>query len=290
MTPPARAQLSAFEKELIQSNIDLSEGLDSFAEGLDIFLTGRKVTKAQNKTNVVISNSTYHSEGQSVKNSTHLDVNLRLPNLEEYWQLRFTSYDENEEDRGVEKTYFRRSPRAENYGASLGLFKKFGNIRTIFRPRVKLQDPLQISYILRFETDADLKSYRIKPRLEFFAHPDKGTGVFTAFNIDLLFSPAYSLTFLNEGEYQDFRNIFSASNGLSLAQILTRKTAMIYSFVFQSNSRPDYHLQSYVASVGWNQVVYKRVLETRLVPYLDFSKERSFKGNAGISFNVALIF
>ena len=288
--PLAYAELSAFERELIQNNIDLSKGIDSFAESLDVFLTGRKVTKDKNKTSVVINNSTYHSEGQPVKNATHIDVNLRLPNFEEYWQLRFTSYDENEEDRGVEKTYFRKSPRRDNYGASLGWFKKIGNIRTTFRPRMKLQDPLQISYVLRFEAEADMKTYRIKPRVEFFAHPEKGTNVFSAFNVDYVFSPFHTLTFLNESEYQDFQNTYSATNGLTFGQVLTKKTAMVYSFLLLSNNRPDYHLQNYVASVGWNQVVYKRVLETRLVPYLDFAKDRSFKGNAGISFNLGLIF
>ncbi len=283
-------RLNAFEKFLIDHNIRFSERIDSMAEGLDVYLTGRKVTREKNQTSVILSNSTYHSEGESISNDTNLDVNLRLPNLEEYWQLRFTSYDENEADRGVNNTYFRRAPRGDNYGASLGFFRKIGKLRTAFKPRLKLSDPLQISYVLRLETEATGKNIMIKPRFELFAHPKKGTGTFGALNLDYRFAPKYSGSLINEGEYQDFGNEFNVSNGAILTHMIDKKTMMSYSSIFFSKSRTSYHLVNYVFSVGWNQVVYRRVLEVGLIPYLDFAKSRSFKGRAGISFNMSLIF
>ncbi len=97
---------------------------------------------------------------------------------EKYWQLTFTSYDESE-DRGVRNRYLRQTPRERNYGASFGLFKKLGEVRTAFRPRLSFEGNPAISHSLSMESVAEKKrGYRINPKLEFYANPTKGAGAF----------------------------------------------------------------------------------------------------------------
>ena len=134
-----------WEKILIQGNINISEWFDSAAEGLDLFLVGKRVTKRKNESNLRVENTTTSSEGQAVVNSWGISVNPRLPNLEEYWHLKFATYDEREDQRNAKNSYLRQTPRQRNYGATVGLFKKLGSVRTAFQPRIELQDPLRIS-------------------------------------------------------------------------------------------------------------------------------------------------
>lgn len=277
-----------WEQTFIERNIEVSEMFDSLAEGLDLFLVGKRITKKQNETSVRIENSTISTEEENIRNVTNLAVNLRLPNLEEYWQLKFTSYDEKEEKRNVRRSYLRQTTRETNYGATVGLFRKFGSVRTMFTPRIELQDPLRVSHSLTFESVAEMKSFHVNPKLELFATPDKGPGVFYSLNFNFYLTDVYSFLFLNEGEYEEERNRLSTNNGFSLGQGISETSSLAYSIFFHGLNRENYHLESYNISVGWSQVLYKKILDYQIIPNINFARDKSFKGVAGIVFNVNL--
>lgn len=279
-----------WEQAFIRSNLYMANVFDSAAEKIDLFLSRRDKTEHRNDTSVRIINSSNSSEGQTVTNYSYLNVNLRLPNLEEYWQVKFSSYNEEEANRGVQKGYLRTTPIEQSYGATVGLFRKLGNIRTSFQPRIELQDPLKVSHSLRFDSVADLKTYEVNPKLEFFASPDKGTGIYGGVNVKFVLSKYYDLLVINEGEYQEKSATFSSNSGFSVQQVLNDKQSVAFNLFINSNSRTAYHLESYSFSVSWNEVVYKKILEYQIVPHLDFGLPNSFKGIAGLTFNVSINF
>ncbi len=288
--PADESSEPTLEEKLIKSNIAISNWFDGVAEGLDLFLVGKKLTNRRNDTSVKIENSSFLTDGQGFKNTSGLGVNLRLPNLEDYFQLKFTSYDEKSENRTGKNNYLRQAPRERNYGASVGVFRKLGNIRTAFQPRVELQDPLKISHSLSFESVADMKTFKVNPKLEFFATPTKGTGVFQALNFNWVLSKIYSLTWINEGEYEEKLHKLTVNNGLALGEFVNPKSTLTYSWMFTSDNRDEYHLVGYSLAVSWNQLLYKKILDYELTPHLDFSKENSYRGIAGLVFSVNLNF
>lgn len=279
-----------WEQAFIRSNLYMADVFDAAAEKIDLFLSRRDKSEHRNDTSVKIINSSNSAEGQAVTNFSYLNVNLRLPNLEEYWQLKFSSYDEQEASRGVRRGYLRDVPLEQNYGATVGLFRKLGNIRTAFQPRIELQDPLKVSHSLRFDSVADLKTYEVNPKVEFFASPDKGTGVYGGINLKFVLSKYYDLIVINEGEYQEKTATFTSNSGFAVQQVLNDKQALSYNLFFSSNSRPAYHLESYSFSVSWSEVIYKKILDYQIVPHLDFSRGNSFKGLAGLTLNVSINF
>ncbi len=279
---------NSLELYLIQGNIAISRMFDRVAESIDTFLVGKKISKLPNETNVRVQNISNSTEGQKVENITHLNVNLRLPNLENYFQLKFTTYDQNEE----RSNQIKNAPTAKqrNYGASVGWFKSFGNINTAFQPRIELQDPLEVSHSLAFSSKANFITYEIKPKIEFFATPDKGTGIFIAGNYSYFISELFTLNWTNEGEYEEKRNLFSTNLGLSLAQTVNDRSSLNYGVSFYSNSRPVYHLNGYSFAVTWSQLIYKKIFDYQIIPHLDFSTETSFKGTAGLTLALNLNF
>ncbi len=288
--PPPQPQAQSVEEELIKSNIVVSEWLDSIAEGIDMFLTKKKLSKKPNETRVRIENSSISNESEGVINSTSLNVQLRLPNLEEYFQLKFTSYDDQEE-RSTRSRYLRQTQRREKYGASLGFFKSIGRVKTSFQPRVQLRDPLKISHSLRFETLVEMTKSTLNPKIEFFADPDKGTGIFNQLNLNIQLGKRYSLTFVNEAEYDDkLATHFSATNGISINQTINPKAYLSYNLLFDSNNLPNYHLDSYDFAIAWNQLLYKQILDYQLIPHLNFAKSNHYKGRVGITLNINLNF
>ncbi len=279
-----------FEEKFLRTNIEISEWFNGVAEGLDVFLVGRKVTNRRNETSVRLENSTTVKEGEDVVNAPGIAVNLRLPNLEEYWQLKFTSYDESRERREVQREYQGRAPRERNYGASLGFFRKLGNIRTAFEPRVELQDPLRVSHTLTFESVADMQTYEFNPKLQFFANPVQGVGVFGGLNFHFDLSNYYSFTWINQGEYEEKTHLLRVTHGFSIGEPLTDRTSLSYNFFTSTLNQPNYHLASYTISVGWNHMIYKKILDYQITPFLDFQKTNNFTGVPGISLTVRLNF
>lgn len=286
-TPP----LQTWEKKAIEGNIKVSEWFNSVAEFLDLFIAGRKVTNEYNETSVRIENASVYREGIGYQNSTAFNVNLRLPNVEEYWNLKFTSYDEERTKREQDNAQYRQRPREQNYGATIGVIRRLGNIRTSFQPRVELQNPLKVSHSLAFDTTADISERaQFNPKIEFFAASDRGTGIFDQANFAIQLDKVYTFSFINQTTYEDKGHLFQVANGIALARPVMKNAGISYSLFFNSNNQTTYHLHSYSVAAGWSQVIYKSILDYNVTPHVDFAKDLSFTGRFGLDFNVNLKF
>ena len=287
---PEKKDEDTWEDQFIYSNIAISDWFDGVADGLDLFLVGKRVSNRPNASSVRVENSTASVEGAPFTNSTSLGVSLRLPNVEEYWSLKFSSYDEQEERRDIKGQYLRQTPREQNYGATLGLLATIGNVRTTFEPRIELSDPLKVSHSLTFESVGRYHQSSVNPQLEFYADAGDGLGTAQELNFYFKLTRIYSLTFVNQGDYKEKTHRFNVGNGVSLGQLLSDKMALSYNLIFSSNNQPNYHLESFNTSVSFSHTLYRRILWYELVPNIDFAKENKFQKKLGVTFNINLGF
>ncbi len=280
-----------WEQRAIDGNIMISGWLDTAAEFVDLLLAGKKRTKSRNDTNVRIENSSVWKEGVGYTNSTAFNLNLRLPNVEEYWNLKFTSYDEEAELRSTRNAQYRQRPRVENYGATIGFFQQLGNIRAAFQPRIELQDPLKVAHSLTLEQTHTIGEHgRFSPKVEFFAASDRGTGIFNQMNFVFALSHIYSLSLINQQTYEDKTNNYFVAQGIAIGRPVTRTAAISYSVFFNSDNQTTYHLASYSFATTWTQLLYRNILDYNITPHIDFAKELSFTGRTGVVFNLNLKF
>lgn len=279
-----------WEERFIQSNKDISKWFDGVTEGIDLFLVGKRVSRFKNKSSFSIDNTTTVTETENFNNTTSIAIRPRFKNLEQFMQLKFATYDEKEDGRGVENGYLRTTQRRKNYGATLGFFRKLGNVRTTFQPRIELQDPLKVSHSLAFESLGEAKHFQLNPKFELFADADKGTGTFQAINLNYVFTPVWAVTLINEGEYQEKLHKLLVTNGLALSQNFAEKTTFTYSWIFNSDNREKYHLTGHTVLFTWRQNVYRNILDFQLQPNLNFEKDNRFKGRAGVIFNISINF
>lgn len=279
------------KKTLIRTDSIVSEWFNSVTEGVDVFLVGKKMVKKQkSKSEIVVTNTMYSRESKNLTNLTGLSVNPRFPNLEAYWNLKFSTYDDTAIGNRAQGGYARQTPQDKKYAASVGLFKKLNKVRVAFQPRIELQDPLKVSHFLTFESLADYKKFQVNPKFQVFADATLGTGSFQALNFNFPLTDVFSIAQLNEGEYQERIHKFSVTNGISLGQILNEVQALSYGINFYSNSQPAYHLDAYSFSVVWSHIVYRNLLDYQLVPHLDFVREEHFRGFVGLIFELNLRF
>lgn len=288
--PPDTPKEESLEQDFIDANIEIGEWFDDVAEGLDLFLVGRRLTRRANETYVKIENSTFLKDTRGPNNVTSLIANVRLPNFEKYWQLKFTSFDDTREQRSSRNNYIRNAPREQNYGASVGLFRRLGNVRSSFQPRIDLQGSFKVSHSLGFESIAEYRRSRVNPKLELYATPDRGVGIYQALNFNYRLTRRFSITLINQGDYEEKLHRYSVTNGISVGHTLTDLKALSYNVFFLSNNRPNYHLQNYSFSITWSEVIYRKILDYQVTPHLDFDEENGFGGLAGITFDIALNF
>ena len=281
---------NGWDQTLVETDRAIAEWFNGAADGIDLFLMGRRLTDKPNNTQVQIENSTFSSSGRAPNNTSSINVNLRLPNVEEYWQVKFASYDEQEEARNVQNGYLRTTPRERNPGATVGFFRKLGNIRTAFQPRVGFNNPFKVAHSLSFESVVDYKIFQFNPKVEFYAKPDDGTGIFIRLNFNYIMTPIFSLTQTNEGEYKERLHLFTGTNGLTLGQGINDRNSISYSLVFSSVSQPSYMLDGYSFAISYNHLIYKKILDMQLIPHWDFPYAVNFHGTPGIAMNFNLYF
>lgn len=297
VSSPVRAQLikedpkpKDWETSLMDDNRAISEWFDGMAEGLDLFLAGKKYSQRKNETRMTVETGLFYSEKSAFSDSTSFNLNLRLPNVEEYWHLTFSSYDETKE-RSATQTYLRQASRERDYGARVGFFKKLGNIRTSFQPRLGFAGRFKISHSLAFESIAERPNgYRVNPKLEFYADADEGAGIFGAFNFNFTLARNWGLTFINEGDYKDRPHLFSVTNGMFLGQRFSEAKLLNYGVFFGSTNEPNFQLAEYVVQVQWNHMLYKNIFGYEVIPYLNFHRDYGFVGYTGLTVYLRVYF
>lgn len=286
----AEKKEETFEQKALGVTDSLAKRVDSMAESIDIMLAGKRYTRKPNSSSANVNQFVTYREGGKVDTSTDFGINLRLPNLERRWQLRFTSYDEEEENRDLQQQRVRTRARPRDYGAGLFFFEKLGNIKTTFQPRLELKDPLEVSYVLRFESQAEKGFFRLIPRMDLYADPQKGTGEFLSLEIIMELSKRLELSIQNTEEYRERENFFTTQHGISLDRSLDDKRAVGMGVTAGSHNRYHFHLDSLVASVSYAQLIYKDRLSFALTPFQSFVKNEHFKGKSGVTFTLNMMF
>ncbi len=280
----------SFENRMIKKNKIISGELDKTATILDHFFTGGVNTDDKNETDLTITNRLDWVDGSDITYKPNVSISLHLPNLEKKWKLRFTSYDEDSQERGINKNRLKNTAPEEKYGVSLILLQKLGKLDVTFRPKVEFKDTVTTSFLLRFERKKQVGRLLFKPRLEFFGRSDTGAGQFAAINWDIPLGKIFTLSFLNEEQYENTNHLLSVTHGLALSHPYNDSMSQSYSLNFEYGRRPAYHLERYTFASSFSHRWYQNIIHYSFTPYLIWSEDRSFSGKLGISMSFDFIF
>lgn len=290
VAPEEKTESKSLKNIIIDENNQISNRIDRAAQRLDLALVGEKADKSTNHTHVIVRQRLDWKEGGPFTYNPYLDLRLSLPSLEKKWHLKFTTYDQDQEERGINRNRLQTSPARQTYAGNLGFFQKLGNLNTEFQPRVEFRDGLQTSYILKFSTINPAPHFVFFPELQLFAKSDQGVGEFLALNLNIPLYQSLVLALINEEQYVDQENLFTTNSGIRFSHDLGPYINHSYSLMFESSGRPTYHLDRYTVTLGFTHKLMKNIIHYTLMPYLAFSRELNFKGSPGIILEVSVIF
>lgn len=286
---PEKTPEPTLEQTLIQSNIEISEGIDRFAEKIDLYLIGKKITSDKNETRIFIESQATTVEEQEPDYNTNIGGELKLPNFEKHWQLKFSSRDKSEE-RAEGPRYLQKNKPQKKVAASVGFLRDFGSTRANYQPKISLQALPQISHSLTFENEGKYKDLEISHELELFADANLGTGIGHSIDFSLPISKFKTIRQTNGGRYIDKTHEYSLTNSLALIQSLNKTMTFSYNGFVSGRNREVQHITQYGISSSFNHVLYKKILDYTLTPHLTFSEDKNFRGLLGFTLATTLNF
>jgi hypothetical protein len=276
---------------VVKEDIKITKAIDEAASSLDVFLAGgKKLVNKINITKVTVRNQINWPQGGPFAYNPHLDLRLNLPNLEKKWQLKFLTYDEDQEERGINASRLKTVPLQTDYAGSVGFFQKLGKVNVEFEPRLQFQGGFQLSYFSKLSSSATTDIFTIRPEAQFFAKSDTGVGQFFAADIDFPIYKTLVFTLIDEEQYLDRVNTLSTNNGIAFSYNYTDLLSQNYSLIFESTNRPNFQLAQYTVATAFTQKIYKNVLHYTVQPYLAFASTLDYLGAPGINFELDLIF
>ncbi len=268
----------------------IAREVDAAAERLDIYAANKKLTDEPNNSKLVIHNNVNVSEGGERTYKPHLGVFLHMPNVQEKVQLRFTSYDEDVTERGINEHRYQSDYGEEAYGGSVAFFQELGNVKTEFRPRLEYIDELQTSYLFKFWSEAQRGDFFMEPELQLFARSDTGTGQFIGLNCGLELGEQDKLLFVNEEQYTDGDNTMTTNHGLEWDHVYDKVFEHENSIIFEGTNRDTFHHEKFTVRSKFLHRWRMNVLHYSVTPYVVFLKERKFRGRLGMDLRVEVIF
>ena len=287
---PAPQESPSLEDSLIEKNRSIAKKFDSYADRIDLFFAEDRLVEEENKTSIKIVNPVKWSEGGRFEFSPHFGVMLHLPNLQERFKVRFTSYDEDKTEVGTNKRRYREPENDRAYGTSFELIQELGSVRTTFRPRVEFSDHLLTSYLIKFESTVDHAFWSFEPEFQLFARSDVGTGQFLSFNTTFLIDRTNALRVINEEQYTDGNNTMTTNHGFEIKHIYNQKMEHLYTLLFQTSNRETFHNELIVLRSQFQHKLRPEILHYSITPLLNFPKDRRFHSEAELSVGVTVLF
>ncbi len=240
----------------------------------------------------MIRNGFAWREGDRVHYRPRLGINLRLPNVLKKLRLKITTYDEDAEERGINK--YRARPEEiveEDYGIGIDFIEQLGQFSTRFRPRVELRrGKIETSGIFAITSSANSGMLTFSPELQIFARSDTGLGQFLGLNVDLALDHSSQLSLITEAQYNVPTQLLSTNNGFRFHFNFSDKFSQLSSLIFEADNDPKYRLKRTVVKSSFVHRVFVNALHYRLTPYVLYEKPTGFKPVVGVDLMVELIF
>lgn len=278
-------------------NQSVSDWVDRRAKSLDLALAGDRFTDEKVDSTARINQEVYWRDYEGVKYKLDLDLDLALPNFEKKYKLMLSNYNRNKVRRSnYSRRQFREDTRSD-YGATIAILRKIGNVDISFEPRIEIKDPIATFYTIRFQNIIKRKLNTFNTRFELFADSEKGTGQFLALSFRKDFFKHWSHYFVFEEEYRDAQNYYSNLFGYTLYYRINNSMSINQSFIFTANNGKDittgpksFHLDEIFIGPAFTHEIIPNEVEYTINYIHIFSEEYEYKGRSSVSFLLGLIF
>jgi hypothetical protein len=250
---------------MVGNNVNL------LANRLDSFFANQRADDELGRSVIRVRNINQFRDREESDTRNEFRLNLRLPNLEDRFKLKWFQSDKKEplnpEERKARELEISNVSKLE----TKWMFRADAGVNVAIPPVVFTRARL------RKNTETGEFIHRFVEELAWFSNQD---GLYNRISLDSDYTVSDDVLFrfINFKEWRITSKNFVTSHGPTLLQKLSEKDGISYSFIVSSTiAEGTWFMANYGPSIGYRRNVYRNWLFMDVNPGLDFPKNYSFR-------------
>lgn len=257
----------------------VASGWIGFNHDLDMFFSGQRYKKSENKSKILLSYSLQKAESRQMSKAFEFGFKIHLPKLSK--KLSVVIEKQRDEILEAQSTQAAQGVDTPERGYTAGLrylIRKTPYFTSSLSTGIRLDMPLDPFAKLKLFKLAEFSFVNIYMGQKFiYFKQDDNLRSITELNFSKKLSQVFSLTQGNALTWSDDEDRFLVRNYISLGQFLNSKSAMSYSVGGNAIISPVYRYESYDASIIYRRSLYKKWLSGQLSFGSTFDREDDFE-------------
>lgn len=270
----------------------LSEGVESMAQGMDLFFADEKIYTKATKSYARLSTQFRFSHGGSVSTAGDIKFKIDLPKTKKKLKLLLQSDTDRDIQTGTDQN---KLPGQEN--ASVNFFaalqKEISKRRewhTHASLGVKLKVPLDPFLRVRSSKNFRLGDWKMRFAETIFWFNSLGAGASSLLELDYALTPDLLFRSRSSQLWTDFLDYHELEQVFSLYQQITERRAIAYNIGVYGISEPDIHSERYFGSINYRQRIHKDWLFVEVTPAILYERDNGFNAERSLTVKFEMVF
>lgn len=221
---------------------------------------------------------------------TDIRFTLRLPQLENLFKLSFSRSGGNDTSKNNEVSQEQDKQNEATKRAKVLLIQsKNWHFNTNAGLRIDIPfNPFARARLRRTFTLFDVLEFNPTQEATWFL--EEGFGLNFSHDIDYVISSTLLFRIVNSFFWRDETDNVTSSHGPVLFHQLTKRRALSYSLQAVGINKPTFHINNYIASINYRQLLHKDWLFLQVTPSLSFPETRQWKEEYALFVRLEAVF
>jgi hypothetical protein len=272
----------------------LSGTITGPAYWIDSFFYDERIEAEENQSRLLLRLESFTEDGEGTDLKLKANLRVRIPYAEKKLKLIITGEPDDETEADAPGNVTRRSfDRIDQNDVAVALqhslmeeldryfSTKLGFVFRNWRPRLFLEGRARIFFNL------DQWGARFTERLRWYT--DKGWESRTTFDFERPLSERVFFRTTVEGDWLEDQDGFPHSLTFAVAQLISPRRAIEYSWNNSIQTRPNHHLDQITLAARYRQRIWRDWLFYDIEPQLRFPKSDGFRITPGIMLRIEAI-
>lgn len=270
----------------------ISEGVESMAQGMDLFFADEKVYTETTSSYARLSTQINFSHGGESSMTGDLSLKVDLKKTKKKLKLLLESDTDRDLQTGTDQSKLpsRQKETVSFYAALQKEISRRNDWHTRVSLGIKLRIPLDPFLRIRAYKNFSLDNWKIRFTETLFWFNSKGAGASSLLELDHSLTKNLLFRSRTSELWTDFLDYHEVEQTFTLYHELSDRRAVSYNIGSYSISHPKTHLERYYTSIGYRQRIHRDWLFIEVSPALTYTRDNKFKPERSLVLKLEMVF
>lgn len=297
---PAPAE-TTIEENIDATNEYIATKWDQLNRSVDMFFTNQNTPLSKTKSSILFYSSFYKKEGQSIDSKYAFQFKFDLPNTTKKLKIVIEKQQDEIGNAISDSSVSNNKPITKNgrvlnkdethytAGANI-LLKQSQYFASFVNFGIRIDMPLNPFAKLDLQKLIKTEHMNIILAQKIIMYRQEGLQEISQLTFNKRLNKNVQIDLLNSLVWSDETDALILRNNFVLTQNVGREKGLSYSLGANAKFSPNFHYESYDASISYRQLVYKDWLYGTWTIGADFPKESHFNDEKFVQFRIDLFF